>query len=348
MRKLLCIVGTRPQILKHSVFVTQALNEGFSVRTIHTGQHWDYRLYGAFLKELDIPKPEYSLGIRDEGFGKRLGRAVDGIIKVIKDWKPDGVVVYGDCDSTLAGALAARRCGTLLVHLEAGLRSADPGMPEEVNRIVVDELADYLFAPTPNAGMNLAVEGVRGKVFVHGDIVKDLIVMMKGKIPVYPSTLPEHYYCTIHREENTTDRNRLKEIFDALCKVSGRVCVSLHPRTRKKLKEWGLYERYSKNLEIWSPLGYVENLGHIRAAKKVITDSGTIQKEAYILGTPCVTLRDTTEYPDTQPGHWNLLCPDVEALPDALALKPNRALWHGLFGDGYAVIKILAELKTAE
>jgi len=337
------------------VFVVGALKTGFKVKTVWTGQHWDYKLYGSFLKELDIPKPEYALKIDDNAYGPRLGKMIAGISKVVNDYKPDCIVVYGDCDTTLAGALAGRRLGVPVAHIEAGLRSGDMLMPEEVNRILVDEIADYCFATTTQAAANLAVEGVRGNVYVSGDITKDLLEMFLEKskeIPVISDMgLVEkcYYFATIHRAENTASKQRLKDILSALGALDLPVVLPLHPRTAKRVKEWGLAGLLAKGkIQIIQPVGYLESLRLQEGAKKVITDSGGIQKEAYMLGVPCVTIRDTTEYPETCFGNWNCLCPDVKWLPNFVELTPNKAHYKGLFGDGYAVMKVCEILKGLE
>jgi UDP-N-acetylglucosamine 2-epimerase (non-hydrolysing) len=352
VKKILCVCGTRPQILKHAIFVTQAIRAGFDVKTVWTGQHWDYRLFGAFLKELDIPRPEYVLKVGDKGFGERLGRMVTGVTGVIRDYAPDVVIVYGDCDTTLAATLAARRVGVRVGHIEAGLRSGDMGMPEEQNRIVVDELSDYCFCTSTMAGGNLASEGVRGTIHVTGDIVKDLMELFIEKSRESPVLADlevveqSYYYATIHRAENTADKDRLKGILWALGKLDKVVVFPIHPRTEKKVKEWGLGKMLKAgNIRVIPPVGYLESLRLQESACKVITDSGTMQKEAFILGVPCVTLRNSTEYPETTYGNWNILCPDVAMVERAVVQAPSRAHYRGMFGDGAAVLKILEVLK---
>ena len=316
--KLLTVVGARPQFIKAAA-LSRSLNEtahtSITERIVHTGQHYDDGMSRVFFDELEIPEPRVNLGCGDfHDYGAQLGAMISGIDAAIRDWRPDCLLVYGDTNSTLAGALAAARSGTALAHVEAGLRSFRRAMPEEINRILTDRLSDYLFCPTETALQHLRAEGRKNDVFLVGDVMFDVFkrtlqTMDRTEHRKYNLEKGKYVLTTVHRAENTDDRDRLSCIFEALADVSMQIPVVLpiHPRTKIALQKAGIVP--AANIRIVDPLPYKELMSLLLDARAIATDSGGLQKEAYFAAVPCVTLRDETEWTETIDAGWNRLAP---------------------------------------
>lgn len=349
--KILTVVGARPQFVKAAV-VSKQLRQGAVEILVHTGQHYDVNMSDIFFQELGIPTPDYFLGIGSGPHGVQTGKMLAEVETVLLKEKPDLLLVYGDTNSTLAGGLAAAKLHIPIAHVEAGLRSFNRLMPEEINRVLTDHIASQLFAPTQTAIDNLKAEGITNGVYLTGDVMYDAFLMMIKLIP-YKSTiitelqlLPKDYYLlTLHRAENTDDPAKLRAIINTLNQCDSKVIFPIHPRTRAKLIEYGLVVNKG-SLELIEPVGYFDMLSLESNAAIVFTDSGGVQKEAYMAGVPCVTLRDETEWVETVDAGWNrLVGADPDSIREAVALKWLNSAHPGLFGDGRAAQRI-AELLT--
>lgn len=310
--KILTIVGARPQFIKAAA-VSKAFSESDQIRElmVHTGQHFDPQMSDVFFNELSIRKSDYNLGIDSLSHGAMTGRMLEQIEKVIQKENPDYILVYGDTNSTLAGALAAKKLHKKIVHIEAGLRSHDMRMPEEINRILTDRISDILFCPTETAVSNLQKEGFDNfscKIINSGDVMLDAVLMYREKVKevkAKPDVPEDFLLCTIHRAENTNDISKLSKIFKALEEINKIVPIALplHPRTKALLDQYEI----ESNLMVLEPQGYLEMLYLLDKCKMVLTDSGGLQKEAYFLKKYCLTLRDTTEWSELTEGGYNLL-----------------------------------------
>ena len=313
MRTVLSVVGARPQFIKAAT-VSRALRLRAGVREflVHTGQHSDANMSDVFFAELALPLPDRHLGIAGGTHGEMTGRMLIALEAVIEEVAPDWVLVYGDTNSTLAGALAAAKLGVPVAHVEAGLRSFDRKMPEEINRVVTDRLSRLLFCPTATAVANLAAEGMTQGVHHTGDVMYDALLHHIGKakagrvLACLGLKEGEYSVATVHRAGNTDDAGRLRRVIEFLQTQSQdfAIVMPLHPRTRHALKRAGLDPSGIKILE---PLGYLDMLQLLHGAAAVFTDSGGVQKEAYFLRKPCVTLREETEWPETIAAGWNRL-----------------------------------------
>jgi len=309
--KILNIAGARPNFMKIAPLIEEMKKrKGINYVLVHTGQHYDFELSKIFFSELKIPKPDYNLGVGSGSHTWQIAKIMERIEPIFKKEKPDLVVVVGDVNSTLAGALTALKLNIPLVHIEAGLRSFNKGMPEESNRILTDYISDYLFATEASAVKNLLKEGInKKKIFLVGNIMIDTLLKYKNKalkIPILKRfNLQKQNYTvlTLHRPENVDDKMTLQGILEAFEKIQRNIKIiwSIHPRTKKQLRKFGFLGKINKmeNLIITSPLGYLEMLSLIQQSKFVLTDSGGIQEETTALGIPCLTLREETERPIT-------------------------------------------------
>ncbi len=341
--RVLTVVGARPQFVKAAP-VSRALRRRHEERLLHTGQHYDAELSGVFVRELGIPEPDTNLGVGSGPTGTRMAAVVRGIARELDAVRCDAVLVYGDTDSTLGGALAAREAGVPLVHVEAGLRSGDMGMPEERNRIAADHLAALLLCPTVAAAETLRNEGASGDVRVVGDVMLDgclAAAEAARRIDVtaeYGVAPGAYYAATLHRAENTDDPARLRSIVAALDGLDAPVVLPCHPRTRAALLHGRLLDGRS-SLRLIEPSPYAHMLALVLHSRGLLTDSGGLQKEAYFLSVPCVTLRDTTEWPETLVDGWNVLVgADRGRIHDAIAGLERPATPPDLeqFGGGRA------------
>ena len=313
-KKILTVIGARPQFVKAAV-VSRAIkaNEGLKEIIVHTGQHFDKNMSDIFFSEMQIPTPNYNLNINGLSHGAMTGQMLEGIEKICLDEKPDYVLVYGDTNSTLAGALAAKKIHIKVAHVEAGLRSFNMRMPEEVNRILTDRISDILFCPTDTAIRNLKNEGydnIDCKVVKTGDVMYDA-AMFYAKTSVEKSTVLKKYplkdfvLCTLHRAENTDDLNNLKNIFAALNKIAKThpIILPIHPRTRKIIEQNNL----KANFQLIDPVGYFDMIELFKNCSLVMTDSGGLQKEAFFFQKNCVTLRDQTEWIELVENGFNMI-----------------------------------------
>jgi UDP-N-acetylglucosamine 2-epimerase len=315
--KILSIVGARPQFVKAAV-LTHALNEyqtehklPLEHRLLHTGQHYDSQLSDVFFRELDLPQPDEMLGIGSGSHGMQTAAMLASIEASLTRWCPDIVIVYGDTNSTAAGALAAVKMHIPVLHLEAGLRSFDRRMPEEINRIVTDHISEKLLAPTHTAMKNLEHEGLADRSVLVGDVMLDA-AMLYGKrahsehLGALGLACKSFALATLHRAGNTDHPGRLSKFLDVMERCPIEVVLPVHPRLRDRLGAQGCERlRRHHHIHLLPPVGYLEMLALEHSAKVVMTDSGGVQKEAYFLGTPCLTLRDETEWQETLDGGWN-------------------------------------------
>lgn len=356
--KILTVIGARPQFIKAAV-VSHQLRQAPDVSEvlIHTGQHYDDNMSDIFFAELEMARPNYHLAVGSGGHGRQTGQMLEKVEEVILAEKPDLVLVYGDTNSTLAGALAAVKLLVPVAHVEAGLRSFNRQMPEEINRVTTDHLSRWLFAPTEAAVENLAREGISGSgVQLVGDVMYDAALRYGSSGSSTTARrlgLPANGYilATIHRAENTDQTERLRAIFSALHEVSRRVPVvmPLHPRTRGALRRTGL-GLSGDGPHLMEPVGYLEMVRLEQGARLVVTDSGGVQKEAFFHRIPCVTLRDETEWVELVQLGWNRLLPpaSVASIRDgilaALAAPTPAAAPALLYGGGQAASRIVSEL----
>ncbi len=314
--KILTIVGARPQFVKAAV-VSRALKIQGNVQEIllHTGQHFDKNMSDIFFEEMEIPNPDYNLNINGLSHAAMTGQMMEGIEKVCIKEKPDYLMVYGDTNSTLAGALAAKKLHIKVIHIEAGLRSFDMKMPEEINRILTDRISDILFCPTDTAIENLKKEGFDNFpsiIIKNGDVMQDAAIYYAKKSQEKSTIISklklqsnDFLLCTLHRQENTDDKNRLVEIIQALNELNKQVqvIVPLHPRTKKIIENLGLQTDFTST----DPLGYFDMLELLRNCKMVLTDSGGLQKEAYFFNKFCITMRDSTEWKELIENGYSVL-----------------------------------------
>lgn len=344
--KILTVLGARPQFIKAAAFSRAVDNiDNIEEIIVHTGQHYDQNMSDVFFEDMDIPKPKYMLQTGGKSHGAMTGQQLEKIEQILLSEKPDLVLVYGDTNSTLAGALAAVKLHIPVAHVEAGLRSFNKKMPEEINRILTDQISDYLFVPSKVAKQNLLNEGVsEKKIYVVGDIMYDVSLYYKEKMikPTWFDSLNLNNFvlCTIHRAENTDDVKRLANIFKGL-ELSGKeIILPLHPRTLGKINKYNI--TISENIHIVKPVGYLEMVWLEVNSDLIVTDSGGVQKEAYFHNKFCVTLRDETEWVElVDLGFNKLVGCDVDLIKKSLEKSYNKILDDGIYGDGSTAQKIL-------
>ena len=359
--KIITVIGARPQFIK-AAMVSRAIkeynttNKGHKIREyiLHTGQHYDKNMNDVFLDELGIKKPDWQLHCGGLASNTRmLAEMLAGIEKALLECQPDYVLVYGDTVSTLAGALAASQLQVPVLHVEAGLRSFNKQMPEETNRVLTDHIASLLFCPTYTAIQNLAREGVTDGIFYTGDVMYDATLAF-GKVAEDQSGVlstlglqPEEYHlCTVHRAENTNDPERLTQIILALVEIATPDCpviFPLHPRTKMYLRNYNLNATISSNeaLKMIEPVNYLDMVMLEKNAKTILTDSGGVQKEAYFHRTPCVTLREETEWVETVEAGWNQIAGfNTEKIIECIGNEPEKNEIRA-YGDGCASEKIV-------
>lgn len=350
------VVGARPQFIKAAaVSAVLRRSQQFREVVVHTGQHFDRNMSDVFFEQLEMAKPDYALGIGGGSHAEQTSRMLLGLEEVMVREKPDWVLIYGDTNSTLAGALVAAKLHIPIAHVEAGLRSFNRRMPEEVNRVVADHLSSILFAPTDLAVRQLKTEGIANHVHMVGDVMYDVARMVfENRSPEIPPVLQDlagrdYALATIHRAENTDDQARLRAIFEGLAGLARTlaVVVPLHPRTRKALASLGLLDWVEKKLVVLEPVGYAEMLALEAGAELIVTDSGGVQKEAYFRRVPCVTLRDETEWVELIETGWNRLCPPASASDIARVCQAaigTKGQDVALYGGGHASQLIVEHL----
>jgi UDP-GlcNAc3NAcA epimerase len=351
-KKILTIVGARPQFVKAAALSPSLARYPMVEEVlVHTGQHFDETMSDVFFRELPIPKPRYNLGIGGGTHGQNTGRMIEALEDVMLSERPEAVVVYGDTDSTLAAAVSAAKLGILLAHVEAGLRSYRRAMPEEINRVVTDHVADILYTPSANSAANLCMEGIAAdRIVVTGDVMQDVVRLFapiarnRSQVLARLGIQSDAYYLlTMHRKENTDHEHVLRDIIAGLSSSEVPVIFPVHPRTKKMLAEFGL--ALPACVRAIEPQGYLDTLRLIADASLVLTDSGGVQKEAYFLGRPCVTLRDETEWVELVSSGANTLVGSNSARIKALLRHvPSPPTTDGLFGDGHAADRIATDL----
>jgi len=345
MRSLALCYGTRPQIVKASVLL-EALRSRWPVTAVDTGQHYDYELNGLLYQQLGIPKPDHFLEVGSNTPVRQTADVMVRTAEILRATRPTAVIVIGDTNSTLGCALAANKEGIPVVHVEAGLRASEPDLPEEANRRVVDALARLLCVPCESAGARLRAERAQGAIALTGDVARDVLIRHLRVVPPRASDTP-FALATAHRAALTSDRAALAALLAGLGAIGLPVRMPLHPRTRLALERYGLLDAVPDSVRLEPPLGYLDMLAAVRDAAIVITDSGGVQREAYWLGTPCVTVRSETEWEETVAIGANALLPavasreELPALVDQQRRRRAAALWEAdIYGDGNAATQV--------
>ena len=355
--KIVTVLGARPQFIK-AALVSNELRKTNQEIIIHTGQHYDIEMSDIFFKEMGIPTPDYNLGV---GSGSHAYQTAEMMIKLEELFiseNPDLILLYGDTNSTLAAAITAAKLELPIAHIEAGPRMFDKTVPEEINRIVTDHLSTLLFAPTPQSMENLENEGLKG-IYLTGDVMLDLFMYFSRKADENSKILEEldlkekdYILTTVHRARNTNKKENLKAIIEALLEISAeeKIIFPAHPRTVKYLREYGLYDALNENenIKLIKPVGYLDMNLLTRNAKKIITDSGGLQKEAFFAKVPCITLDTSTGWPETVDNGWNIIFEDYKKedfIPKDVIIGSIRSFepegkYNNVFGDGKSVVRI--------
>ena len=349
--KIISVVGARPQFIKLAI-LSKELRENHNEIIIHTGQHYDDNMSRYFFEEMQIAKPDYNLNIGSGSHGKQTAEMLIGLEDIFLHQKPDVVITFGDTNTTLATGLAATKLNIPVAHVEAGLRSHNREMPEEINRILTDHISDYLFAPTLTAMENIKSENLYGKPFLVGDVMYDSLLYY-GKIAEQKSRIlknlklkqKEYILLTLHRPYNVDNIQKLQNIFSALKQTKRFIVLPVHPRSRKMIESTNTI--IPENISIIEPLGYLDFIFLQKHSEKIITDSGGIQKEAYLNGIPCITIRPETEWIETVKAGWNVLVGNKkdQLIENCLNFEPshNRPRY---FGDGNSSKKIISILES--
>jgi UDP-N-acetylglucosamine 2-epimerase (non-hydrolysing)/UDP-GlcNAc3NAcA epimerase len=349
--RVLTVIGNRPQFVKAAA-VSDRLRAGAEEVLVHTGQHYDDELSRVFFEELQLPRPEHQLDLGGGSNTSQTARMLAALEPLIGRERPDVLLVYGDTNSTMAGALAGAQAGVPVAHVEAGMRSYDRTMPEELNRVVADHTSSLLLCSSERAAETLRSERVAGDVVVVGDVMVDVARMLAPRARERTEALAacgvapgEYLIATAHRAGNVDDPRRLERLVDLLLTVPGPVVLPLHPRTRARAKDAGLLERLERGVRVAPPLGYMDFTSLVVHARAALTDSGGVQKEAYLAGIPCVTLRATTEWTETVDAGWNTLV-DLDADAAVAALeRPLPAERPPLYGNGRAGERVVEALR---
>jgi UDP-GlcNAc3NAcA epimerase len=350
--RVLTVVGNRPQFIKAAA-VSGLLRERHEELLVHTGQHYDEELSRVFFAELGLAAPDRELEIGGGSNSQQTARMLAALAPLLAELAPDAVLVYGDTNSTLAGALAAAQARIAVIHVEAGMRSFDRTMPEELNRVLTDHMGDLLLCPSESAAANLRAESVAGRVAVVGDVMVDIALRRLGSAredeltaAKYGVTRGEYLLVTAHRAGNVDDRERLHALFSLIAALPAPVVLPLHPRTRARLTDARLLDELTAidGLHVIEPIGYVEFGSLLCQARAVVTDSGGVQKEAYLAEVPCVTLRANTEWVETVASGWNTLV-DLDAAAALSALATPAPREHPqLYGDGHAAERCVEQI----
>jgi UDP-N-acetylglucosamine 2-epimerase (non-hydrolysing)/UDP-GlcNAc3NAcA epimerase len=352
--KVVTVVGARPQFVKAAA-VSRLLRRQATEIMVHTGQHYDANMSDVFFEELEIPPPDYHLGVGSGSHGTQTGVMLARIEEVLQKETPDWLLVYGDTNSTLAGALAAAKLHIRIAHAEAGLRSYNRDMPEEINRVLTDHLSDLLFCPSDSAVQNLAKEGITRGVHIVGDVMADTLLFAAERSKERSTVLDRlgltpggYLLATVHRAENTDPPDRLQKILEAFASIQEPLIFLIHPRTRKRVAELGLESLLDgSKVRFVEPQGYLDMVRLEQSARMILTDSGGIQKEAYWLNVPCITLRNETEWVETVELGWNCLADaDFQYLANMVHSFTPPSNYPPLYGDGKIAHRIIEHLVS--
>jgi UDP-N-acetylglucosamine 2-epimerase len=360
--KIATILGARPQFVKASILSQLfKLRKDFKEIIIHTGQHYDFEMSEIFFKQLNIPKPHYNLGIKSNFHGEMTGKMIIEIEKVLLKIKPNFTIVYGDTNSTLAGALASNKLGIQVVHIEAGLRSFNKKMPEEINRVLTDHCSSYFFVPSNLSRIQLLKENIKDEnIFLVGDVMFDLYLSLKKKIENISKKIKKNYVdkfilVTFHRAENIKSIKKIRNIISNFSDLSKKIKIIflIHPATKKKLNKYKLYKKLKKIVYVMKPQGYIQTMALLKNCRLLITDSGGMQKEAFYSKIPCLTLRDETEWPETLRNGFNKLVniKNRSIYKNAIkslnlnSFKNNASKVKMIYGAGNASQLIIKKLK---
>jgi UDP-GlcNAc3NAcA epimerase len=350
MKKVIAIIGTRPQYIKHASFSMAAKRfNAFELITIDTGQHYDQNMSQQFITEFSITDIKYNLGIISKNHGEQTGKMLIEIEKILLDERPDYVVVYGDTNSTLSGALAAVKLKIPIIHVEAGMRNKNIDIPEEVNRVLTDHISSFLVTSSQQAYSNLIKEGIdSGKILPLGDITIELLHKIKDAYPAVNKN--SFYYCTIHRPVNTNEKERLLKIFNALNNLNKKVKFAIHPRTKNNAIDWDIDLKTFENIELINPVSFSESIKLIIDSSAIITDSGGMQKDAYILKKKCISILPFTPWVETLTGKWNSLVFDnLDQLQDNIEIEPSEDDYNeGVFGSMNVADQIIESILLNE
>ena len=350
--KILSLVGARPQFIKEAAVYEKLKESGIKEILVHSGQHYDFNMSDVFFKVLNIKEPDYNLEVGSSTHGKMTGQIMIKFEEVVLKEKPDIILVYGDTNTTMAGALVGAKLKIPVAHIEAGIRQEPKDMPEEINRVVTDHVSKYLFTPSKLASENLKKEGIENGVYFTGDVMYDVFLKMRPlfNLDAYKKygLKPENYIVvTIHRDFNTDDPEKLKAILQNLEEIAKEIEVifPVHPRTRKRIKEYGFGEIVNK-VELIEPVDYLEMMGLVMASKAVITDSGGLQKEAYFCGKRAVVVMPDTGWRELVKAGWNILSTpeNIKENLEKILEKSSREI-SSLYGDGNAAEKVVSILK---
>lgn len=341
MKKIIAIIGARPQFIKHAPIEIAAQGKAALV-SVHTGQHYDHNMSQVFFDELGMSAPKYMLQVGSHSHGIQTGKMMIALEPIIQEELPDAIMVYGDTNSTLAGALVGAKLNIPIIHIEAGLRSFNKAMPEEVNRIMTDHVSAMLFVPTQNAIDNLAQEGITKNIYQTGDVMCDMVHIVRQRNLVQPTAdSNDYYYVTLHRPYNTDQPERLRYILEHLNQLDKNAKFPMHPRTRHKMKQFGMDASDFPNIIFCEPFSYFENINQLANSAGLITDSGGMQKEAYWFRKKCTTIRSETEWTETLQYDCNtLLFEDLSNLSEVVQIQPRQWI-ENLYGEGNAAAEII-------
>jgi len=347
--KLLSLIGARPQIIKEAILNNEFKKHNVEEILVHSGQHYDFNMSDIFFQSLNVKTPDYNLGIGSGTHGEMTGRIMIKFEKIVMKEKPEVILVYGDTNTTLAGALVGAKLKIPVAHVEAGIRQEPKDMPEEINRVVTDHISTFLFCPSKIAVKNLENEGITKGVYFVGDVMYDLFKIMEPKFEdeaykEFGLSENEYIVLTLHRDFNVDNKEKLEKILKALKEISKikPIFFPIHPRTKKRIKEFG-FERYLENVVMSEPLDYPKLMGIVKHSNKVITDSGGLQKEAYFAGKRCVVLMPDTGWRELVEAGWNMLA-DENNLVEKVLTESRITYPNGMYGDGNAGEKIVRKL----
>ncbi|GAB3880307.1 non-hydrolyzing UDP-N-acetylglucosamine 2-epimerase [Terrabacter terrigena] len=348
--KVLSIVGARPQFVKLAPVASAMGKRDVEHVIVHTGQHYDDNMSDVFFRDLGIPSPNVHLGVGSGSHGVQTGAMLGALDGVLEEHRPDWVLVYGDTNSTVAGALSAVKLHLPLAHLEAGLRSFNRRMPEEHNRVLTDHAADLCLAPTERAAAHLRSEGLAARTLVTGDVMTDVCLETARSAETLANPMGEHglekyALATLHRAENTDEPERLRAIVGALAELPLPVVLTAHPRLVVRAQQHGV-DLGAGSVTVVPPLNYLSMVAAVRGAEMVITDSGGLQKEAFLLRTPCTTIRTETEWGETIELGWNLLCPEPSGIERSVTRARPQDTDAAPYGDGHSADAVVEALTT--